>query len=63
MLGTIRRAQRFSQAELAVCAGLSQQEVSLLERGLRKGRPETWRKLAAMLGVTVEALRGNGDGK
>lgn len=62
-LRAIRQSKNWYQIELAIRAGISQQELSRLERGLRRGRPATWRKLAAVLGVSVEVLRGKIDGQ
>jgi transcriptional regulator with XRE-family HTH domain len=46
-----------SQEVLAVRAGISQQQVARLELGQRRGRPGTWRRVAAALGVTTELLQ------
>ena len=53
-LRNLRRAQHLSQEELADLARLNQKQISDMERGRRRGRPGTWRRLAAALGVPVE---------
>ncbi len=50
-LRSLRRARALNQAGLALLAGITQREVSHLERGTRHGRAATWRKIAAVLGV------------
>ena len=45
-----------SQEDLAEAAGLSRQVVSNLERGSSHGYPETWKRLAAALQVSVDDL-------
>jgi transcriptional regulator with XRE-family HTH domain len=45
-----------SQEDLAEAAGLSRQVVSNLERGSSHGYPETWKRLASALKVTVDDL-------
>lgn len=45
-----------SQSELARRAGVARQVISNLERGASHGYPETWQKIAAVLGVSVDAL-------
>jgi transcriptional regulator with XRE-family HTH domain len=52
----IRRERGMSQGELAEAAGLSRQVVSNLERGSSHGYPETWKRLAVALDVTVDDL-------
>ena len=52
----IRRERGMSQEDLAGAAGLSRQVVSNLERGSSHGYPETWKRLAAALKVTVDDL-------
>jgi transcriptional regulator with XRE-family HTH domain len=55
-LARIREAAGLSQRQLASRAGLSQQAVSLLERGLRDPTLGTLRALAAVLAVDVTGL-------
>jgi transcriptional regulator with XRE-family HTH domain len=52
----IRRERGMSQVDLAEAAGLSRQVVSNLERGSSHGYPETWKRLADALEVTVDDL-------
>jgi len=52
----IRRERGMSQGDLAEAAGLSRQVVSNLERGSSHGYPETWKRLAVALDVTVDDL-------
>ena len=61
-LRRIRLAKEMNQGELAEKAGLSRQVISNLERGASHGTPETWRRLAAVLGVTVDELLEPTDG-
>ena len=55
-LKRVRRERGMSQEDLAEAAGLSRQVVSNLERGTSHGYPETWKRLATALGVTVDEL-------
>jgi len=51
------RAERgLSQAAIAVLSGLSQREVSLVERGQVRPRPETVVKLAKALGIDAQRM-------
>lgn len=52
----IRRERGMSQGDLAEAAGLSRQVVSNLERGSSHGYPETWKRLATALKVSVDDL-------
>lgn len=52
----IRRERGMSQEDLAEAAGLSRQVVSNLERGSSHGYPETWKRLADALKVTIDDL-------
>jgi transcriptional regulator with XRE-family HTH domain len=56
-LTALRELAGFSQAELARRSGLSQSHISELERGDKKPRPGTVKKLAAALAVPIPALR------
>jgi transcriptional regulator with XRE-family HTH domain len=58
-----RLARGLAQEQLAACTGLSQQQISRLETGRRRGRPETWRRIARVLGVPVQAVRGTPEGR
>ncbi len=55
-LAYCRNATGLSQEEVGIRADLHRTEISQLERGLRTPRIDTVIKLAAVLGVTVEAL-------
>lgn len=55
-LARVREAGGLSQRQLATRAGLSQQAVSLLERGLRDPTLGTLRALAGVLAVDVTGL-------
>ncbi|MBR5679200.1 MAG: helix-turn-helix transcriptional regulator [Clostridia bacterium] len=52
----LRVEQRLSQRELAVRAGLTQQEVSYFERGLRSPRVDNLLSLSRTLGVSTDYL-------
>ncbi|MFN9913203.1 MAG: helix-turn-helix transcriptional regulator, partial [Pirellulaceae bacterium] len=52
----LRKDRGLSQAQLAELAGVEQGTVSKIEVGSRRGDPETLRKIAAALGVSVEEL-------
>jgi transcriptional regulator with XRE-family HTH domain len=58
ILRRLRHERRLSQATLAARAGLRQQDVSLLERGLRPSRLVDLDRLARALGVDVLELLG-----
>jgi transcriptional regulator with XRE-family HTH domain len=45
-----------SQDGLARASGLTKQAISNIERGTSHGHGDTWRRLAAALGVTVDEL-------
>lgn len=51
-----RKHRGFSQAELARRTGLSQAMISNMDRGENVGSPETLKKVAEVLGVTVDDL-------
>lgn len=55
-LAELRKAANLNQSELARRAGLTSQAVCQLENGKRRPLLETSRKLAAVLGVTVDEL-------
>lgn len=52
-LKTKREIYRLTQAQVAAQAGISQMAVSLLERGKRSGRAETWKRLAGVFRLPV----------
>lgn len=57
-LKTLRTRAGLSQHDLAVLIGVTAPAVHLLEVGKRRGRPETWRKIAAILeAVPAEAAQ------
>jgi transcriptional regulator with XRE-family HTH domain len=57
-----RRAQAgLRQAELARAAGLSASYLNLIEHNRRKVPPEALERLAAALGVSAQALAGDGE--
>lgn len=51
-----RNAQSLNQFEMACEAGLSIEEISLIERGKTDPKLSTLQKLAAYMGVTVSSL-------
>lgn len=55
-LKNFREAQALSQRDLANVSGVAQATISLIERGDRKVRPSTLRKLAEALGVEPSTL-------
>lgn len=55
-LATIRVLAGYSQAELARQAGMSQGHISELEKGSKKARPATIKKLATVLNVPMGSL-------
>ncbi len=57
-LRAVRAYRDMGQDELAERSGVDQASISLLERGRRRPRPSTVRKLAAALGVEPETLTG-----
>lgn len=59
-LARFRKARDMSQEQLAEAASVGVDTVARIEQGTRKtSRPATLRKLAAALGVSVDALLGN----
>ena len=63
MLQALRLAAGFSQGALAAKADVSQQEVSALERGERRGQRATWQRIAALLGVPAEEFFSPSEGR
>ena len=57
-LREIRESQGLSQTSLAILSGVTQQDISLLERGITCARGVTSTMLAVALGVSVEELEG-----
>jgi len=58
-IAKIRRARLLaglSQNALAAKVGLDPSSISILERGLIKGKPETIKKIADTLGLTMEEI-------
>ncbi|MDP9426657.1 MAG: helix-turn-helix domain-containing protein [Actinomycetota bacterium] len=55
-LKRIRLLKEFSQGKLAADTGLSRQVISNLERGASRGYPETWKRIAKALDVTVDEI-------
>jgi transcriptional regulator with XRE-family HTH domain len=55
-LREFRQQRGLSQAAIAVLGGVSQREVSLVERGEVRPRPETIVKLAKAFGVGAERM-------
>ncbi len=63
-IAKIRAEREITQVALAHEAGISQPYLHDLENGRRGAKPETWERLAAALGVTVDTLKGGGtDGQ
>lgn len=54
----IRKALRISQKELADAVGVSAPYIYDLENGNRGASAETWERIAAALGCTVEQAQG-----
>lgn len=52
----IRRMLDLTQQQVAKAAGISQPYLHDIERGNRGARPETWQRIADVLGVTVKDL-------
>jgi transcriptional regulator with XRE-family HTH domain len=52
----LREARGIAQKALAEAAGVSGPFIYDLENGNRNAKPETWERIAAALGVTVEEL-------
>lgn len=60
----LRLKNNMTQAELGIKSDFSQQEISLIERGIRKRFTEyELDKLAGALGVKVSCLTGNKEGE
>lgn len=55
-LRKIRRSKKFSVSELAKRSDLTERTIYNIETGIRFGSTETLRKLAEVLGVTIEEL-------
>ena len=55
-LKTLREEQALSQRDLAKLSGVAQDSIGQIERGERKARPSTIRKLAEALGVEPSKL-------
>lgn len=56
----IRQEKKLSQKDLAKKLNISQQAISLYEKGDREPKLETWQKLADFFGVSVSYLQGIG---
>ena len=54
----IRQEKKLSQKDLAKKLNISQQAISLYEKGDREPKLETWQKLADFFGVSVPYLQG-----
>ena len=57
-LKEIRQEKKLSQKDLAKKLNISQQAISLYEKGDREPKLETWQKLADFFDVSVPYLRG-----
>lgn len=57
----IRKEKGLTQKALAVMAGISQPYLNDLENGNRHGRKATLERIAAPLGVAVEALTASDE--
>lgn len=57
-LEEIRQEKKLSQKDLAKKLNISQQAISLYEKGEREPKLETWQKLADFLDVPVDYLLG-----
>ncbi len=58
-MNTLKRTRllkEVSQGKLAADTGLSRQVISNLERGASRGYPETWKRIAKALDVTVDEI-------
>jgi transcriptional regulator with XRE-family HTH domain len=55
-LREFRKRRGLSQSAIAVLSGLSQREVSLIERGEVRPRPQTVVKLARAFGINAERM-------
>lgn len=54
----IREAKNLTQQQIAERAGISRPFLVDLEYGRRGAKEETWERIAAALGVTVDVLKG-----
>ena len=54
----LRQSKGLTQAELATKLGVTRQAVSLYEKGQRKPKIETLKKLAEYFGVSVTYIKG-----
>lgn len=52
----LRESRGWSQRELALRSGVSQPMICQLETGHSMGTPESWMKIADVLGVTISDL-------
>ena len=57
-LKEIRQEKKLSQKDLAKKLNISQQAISLYEKGGREPKLETWQKLADFFNVSVPYLQG-----
>ena len=55
----IRRLQNITQQALADAACVSRPFLVDIEKERRGAKPDTWNRIAAALGVTVQELRGD----
>ena len=55
----IRETKRITQKSLSEIAMVSQPYLYDLENDKRGAKPETWRRIADALGVTVDELKGD----
>ena len=62
-LAEAREYVGFSEAEVARHLGLSQTEVSCIEKGLRQATESELHRLAALYRTRVEVLAGSGQGE
>lgn len=58
----IRLKKEMMQKDLALAVGVSAPFIHDIENGHRNAKPSTMRKIAEVLGCTVEELRGADDG-
>lgn len=59
----IREMAGMKQKDLAMAAKVSGPYLVDVEKGRRGAKPETWQRIADALGVTVEELKGDDNGK